>query len=204
MLDCYIGREARAHPSVTFFQPATDGDENALVNETTPACANGGSVAVLVDWARHSNHGIMCHRDNSTTDMLRSGDRSHASHATHSLTARSRCRSWWKCGSEHCSIAFPAAKFGLSRLSLHRQAHLPAHLCMARLQDRAVEYPRWHSIGIHPEREVRHASTKSRDENAQSNRPDIPDQGIQNSAVKHSTVTLCRLFSATVPQFPST
>lgn len=100
----------------------------------------------------------------------------------------------------HC---FSVAKYGLSRLSFYRQAHLPAHLCMAGLQDRAVAYFRRHSIETHPETEVRHASTNSRDENAQSNHPDVRDQSIRDIAVKHSTATFCRFSSATRLQFPS-
>lgn len=42
--------------------------------------------------------------------------------------------------------------------------------------------------------EVEHASTNSRDENAENNYSD--DQSIQDSAVKHSTVTLYKFFPA--------
>lgn len=51
--------------------------------------------------------------------------------------------------------------------------------------------------------EVEHASTNSRDGDTENNDPGVPDQGIQDSAVKQLTVTLRELFSATRLKFPS-
>lgn len=50
-----------------------NGDEDALVNGTTPACANSGSVAVLLVGTAAKNRAI---GDNLTTDVFRSGNRS--------------------------------------------------------------------------------------------------------------------------------